>query len=92
MIKLKKKNKEQYVLSRTAETEDKYMLIVGVMDTRERAEQALEVLANNEYDRLVAYGKIPYKEVKSSNRIIIGDGSIGGYDIIYEIHKTYKWD
>ena len=89
-------NKEQYVISKTVEdfgiTEDKYMLIEGVIDTKERAEQVLEFLVNNEYNRLVADGKRPCKEVKSSNKIVIGVGIIGGYDIIYEIHKTYKWD
>jgi adenine C2-methylase RlmN of 23S rRNA A2503 and tRNA A37 len=88
--------KEQYVISKTVEdlgtTEDKYMLIEGVIDTEERAEQVLEFLANNEYNRLVADGERLYKEVKSSNKIIIGVGIIGGYNIIYEIHKTYKWD
>jgi coenzyme F420-reducing hydrogenase gamma subunit len=89
--------KEQYVISKTVEdlgiTEDKYMLIEGVIDTEERAEQVLEFLANNEYNRLVADGERGlYKEVKSSNKIIIGVGIIGGYNIIYEIHKTYKWD
>lgn len=88
--------KEQYVISKTVEdfgiTEDKYMLIEGVLDTEEKAKQVLEFLVNNEYNRLVADGERPYKEVKSSNKIIIGVGIIGGYDIIYEIHKTYKWD
>jgi hypothetical protein len=68
------------------------MIIEGVIDTKERAEQVLEFLVNNEYNRLVADGERPCKEVKSSNKIVIGVGIIGGYDIIYEIHKTYKWD
>lgn len=88
--------KEQYVISKTVEdfgiTDDKYMIIEGVIDTEEKAKQVLEFLANNEYNRLVADGGRPCKEVKSSNKIIIGVGIIGGYDIIYEIHKTYKWD
>ena len=89
--------KEQYVISKTVEDfgiayEDKYMLIEGVLDTKERADQVLEFLVNNEYNRLVADGERPYKEVKSSNKIIITVGVIGGYDILYEIHKTYKWD
>lgn len=89
-------NKEQYVISKTVEdfgiTEDKYMIIEGVIDTKERAEQVLEFLVNNEYNRLVADGERPYKKVKSPNNIIISVGIIGGYDIIYKIHKTYKWD
>lgn len=88
--------KEQYVISKTVEdfgiTEDKYMIIEGVIDTEEKAKQVLEFLANNEYNRLVANGERTYKEVKSPNKIIIGVGIVGGYDIIYEIHKTYKWD
>ena len=62
-------NKEQYVISKTVEdfgiTDDKYMLIEGVIDTKERAEQVLEFLVNNEYNRLVADGQRPCKEVKS---------------------------
>lgn len=89
-------NKEQYVISKTVEdfgiTEDKYMIIEGVIDTKERAEQVLEFLVNNEYNRLVADGERPFKEVKSSHKVVIGVGVIGGYDIIYEIHRTYKWD
>lgn len=88
--------KEQYVISKTVEdfgiTEDKYMLIEGVVDTEERAKQVLEFLAHNEYNRLVADGELLYEEVNSPNKFIIGVGVIGGYNIIYEIHKTYKWD
>ena len=86
-----------YVILKTVEdfgisNGEQYTIVEGVINTKERAEQVLEFLVNNEYNRLVAEGKRPCKEVKSSNKIIIGVGIIGGYDMIYEIHKTYNWD
>ena len=88
--------KEQYVISKTVAdfgiSGEQYTIIEGVIDTKERAEQVLEFLANNEYNRLVAEDERPYKEIKSSSKILIGVGIIGGYDIVYEIHKTCKWN
>ena len=87
-----------YVISKTFDdfgvSEEQCTIIEGVCKTEEKAKEVLEFIVNNEYNRLVADGRRPYKhkEVNSTNKIIIGVGIIGGYNIIYEIHKTYNWD